>query len=69
LENKINPFSNEFILFSCFSYSGYCYPNTEEWEIVSQLPVHPEDIIIRKQANESFYKTNLTEVLAKYAIK
>jgi len=48
---------------------GYCYPNTEEWEIVSQLPVHPEDIVIRKQANDSFYKTNLTEVLAKYGIE
>jgi len=48
---------------------NYCYPNTEEWEIISELPVHPEDIVVEKRANDSFYKTNLEEILISYNIE
>ncbi|WP_321437921.1 isochorismatase family protein [uncultured Bacteroides sp.] len=48
---------------------GYCYPNTEEWKIVSELPIYPEDIIIEKKANDSFYKTNFEKVLKQHSIE
>jgi len=48
---------------------NYCFPNTKEWEIVDELPVHPEDIVVEKLANDSFYKTNLQELLTKHGIE
>ena len=48
---------------------NYCFPNTKEWEIVDELPVHPEDFVVEKLANDSFYKTNLQELLTKHARK
>ncbi|MFC1616374.1 cysteine hydrolase family protein [Patescibacteria group bacterium] len=38
-------------------------PNTEEWEILSELKVEPEDILINKTANDAFYKSNLENKL------
>ncbi len=48
---------------------NYCYPHTEEWEIVSELPVHPEDIVIEKKANDSFYRTDFEETLKELGIE
>ena len=44
---------------------GFCIPHTEEWEILSSLEIRPDDIIISKTANDSFYNTSLKNDLTK----
>lgn len=38
-------------------------PNTESWEIVSELHVSKEDVLINKYANDVFYNSNLKSKL------
>jgi nicotinamidase-related amidase len=46
-----------------------CYiASTEAWEIVPSLEVKPDDLIISKMANDSFYKTKLKEELEKRVV-
>jgi nicotinamidase-related amidase len=47
---------------------GFCVPNTVEWEILSSLDIEPDDLIISKIANDSFYNTTLKEELLKFGI-
>jgi nicotinamidase-related amidase len=47
---------------------GFCIPNTEEWEILSSLDIKPDDMIISKTANDSFYGTTLKKELIKLDI-
>jgi nicotinamidase-related amidase len=39
------------------SKEDYCYPDTDEWKILPDLIIHPNDLIISKTANDSFYKS------------
>lgn len=43
-------------------------PGTTEWELLSSLEVLPEDIIIQKTANDSFYDSGLDEKLSELDI-
>ncbi|MDO5969638.1 isochorismatase family protein [Flavivirga aquimarina] len=43
-------------------------PNTEAWEILSDLQVSKEDILISKYANDVFYNSNLKSKLETYNI-
>lgn len=47
---------------------GFCIPGTDEWKILSSLDRKPEDLIISKTANDSFYNTTLKEELKKLNI-
>jgi nicotinamidase-related amidase len=47
---------------------GYCFPGTEEWEILPSLNIISGDIIIPKTANDSFYNTTLRKVLSNSGI-
>jgi Amidases related to nicotinamidase len=47
---------------------GFCIPNSVEWEIISSLDIKPDDLIISKTANDSFYRTTLKEELLKLEI-
>lgn len=38
-------------------------PSSTDWELLSSLNVLPDDVIIQKTANDSFYKSNLSETL------
>jgi nicotinamidase-related amidase len=50
------------------SKEGFCIPNTEEWEILSSIDIKPDDLIISKTANDSFYRTTLKKELLKLGI-
>ncbi|GAA3652446.1 isochorismatase family protein [Flavivirga jejuensis] len=43
-------------------------PNTEPWDIVSELQVSQEDILINKYANDVFYHSNLKSELETHHI-
>jgi nicotinamidase-related amidase len=45
------------------SREGYCFPDTEEWEILPSLEIKPADLFISKTANDSFYNTTLKKDL------
>jgi nicotinamidase-related amidase len=46
-----------------------CYlPNTEDWEFLPELNLSKTDIIVSKTANDSFYKTELSEILEKKSV-
>jgi nicotinamidase-related amidase len=45
------------------SKENYCLPGTEEWKILPELNRLPEDVVIAKLANDSFYRTNLHQFL------
>jgi nicotinamidase-related amidase len=45
------------------SSEGFCIPGTEDFDILSSLSVSPDDLLISKTANDSFYKTKLKEQL------
>lgn len=47
------------------SKEGFLIPNTKEWELLSAMDVKPDDVIISKTANDSFYKTDLEKILQK----
>ena len=40
-------------------------PNSEDWEILSEIIHLPNDILISKTANDSFYNSTLSEILLK----
>lgn len=42
---------------------GECVPGTEEWELLHELIVEPTDLLIRKTANDAFYRTDLQSQL------
>ncbi len=44
-------------------------PNTNEWELLTDLSVEPDDILIDKTANDSFYKSSLSEILSELDAK
>lgn len=46
----------------------FCMPGTEEWEIIDEINVEPNDIRINKFANDSFYKSELSDFLQKHEI-
>ncbi len=48
------------------SKEGFLIPNTKEWELLSALDVKPDDIIISKTANDSFYNTELKKVIEEF---
>lgn len=45
------------------SKDGFLIPNTKEWEILSAMEIKPDDLIISKTANDSFYNTELQNIL------
>lgn len=45
------------------SSEGFCIPGTEDFDILPALSVKPDDLLISKTANDSFYKTKLKEQL------
>ena len=45
------------------SRDGFCKPNTEEWEMLDSLNIDDSDIIVSKTANDSFYKSELNNIL------
>jgi nicotinamidase-related amidase len=46
-----------------------CYlPNTVDWELLPELVQSKTDIIVSKTANDSFYKTELSDILEKNGI-
>jgi nicotinamidase-related amidase len=47
---------------------GYV-PNTEEWELIPEISRDKNDVILRKTACDSFYKTDLEGVLRKNRVK
>lgn len=42
---------------------GFCKPNTKEWEILDSLNIADEDFIVSKTANDSFYNSDLDNIL------
>ena len=42
---------------------NFCQPGSEEWEILDDLVRKPADEVISKQANDSFYQTQLHQFL------
>jgi len=44
-------------------------PGTTEWELLADLKVEPDDILIDKTANDSFYKSRLVEKLLELGAK
>ena len=46
----------------------FCKPDTFEWEILSSLERVPEDVVVSKTANDSFYRTVLLDELIKSGI-
>ena len=40
-----------------------CIPGTTEWELLDDLQVEPNDIIVPKTANDSFYQSTLQQKL------
>ena len=51
------------------SKEDFCHPDTDEWEILSNLTICPNDLIISKTANDSFYRTLLKEKLIEFGIE
>ena len=47
---------------------GSYIPGTSDWKILPSLIQLPSDIVLRKTANDSFYKSDLALVLKKYGI-
>lgn len=47
---------------------GEFIPNTTEWELLSELDVKTNDIIVSKEANDAFYRTNLEKLLNELGI-
>ncbi len=45
------------------SREGFFIPGTSEWEILDELGKRSDDVVIVKTANDSFYKTELDQVL------
>lgn len=45
------------------SEEGFMIPGTNDWELLPSLVIKPEDLIIPKTANDSFYNTGLKELL------
>ena len=45
------------------SNEAFCMPGTEDFKILTALPVGEDDLLISKTANDSFYKTELQEKL------
>lgn len=45
------------------SSEGFCIPGTDDFDIHPSLSVSPDDLLISKTANDSFYKTKLKEQL------
>jgi len=45
------------------------YPGSLEWELLSELYVDPQDYLLTKTANDSFYRTELKALLEKFNIK
>ena len=44
-------------------------PETTEWELLSDLEIHPNDFIIQKTANDSFYNSALHHKLLDLKVK
>jgi len=42
---------------------NYCLPGSKEWEILDELVRRPNDEVISKQVNDSFYQTRLHQFL------
>ena len=45
------------------------YPGSLEWEILPELHVNPQDHLLNKTANDSFYRTELKSLLEKLNTK
>ncbi|MCB9002061.1 MAG: cysteine hydrolase [Bacteroidales bacterium] len=68
---KINLLSNNFrkngdkVIF--IQHDGtkdnFCIPNTSEWEILDELDRDSQDLVISKTANDSFYNSELNDIL------
>ncbi|HAN17924.1 MAG: isochorismatase [Bacteroidetes bacterium GWC2_33_15] len=51
------------------SKGNFCIPGSVEWEIIESLNVDNTDIIVGKTANDSFYNSNLNEILKGFGIE
>jgi len=47
---------------------NYLYTGTEDWKILPELNQKEFDLYIEKEANDSFYRTNMLKVLNDYKI-
>jgi nicotinamidase-related amidase len=47
---------------------NYLYTGTEDWKILPELNQKEFDLYIEKEANDSFYSTNMSAVLKDYEI-
>lgn len=43
-------------------------PNTPDWEFLPELIINPNDFIVSKSANDSFYHTDLQDILTENSI-
>ena len=50
------------------SKENECLPGTDEWKILDSLYIDTNDYILSKTANDSFYRTNLHQILQDSAI-
>ena len=50
------------------SKDGSLTPNTKEWELLLTMDIKPDDMIVSKTANDSFYKTELKNILEEFNI-
>lgn len=51
------------------SNGGRFLPNTEEWELLDELQIAPDDLVVSKYANDAFYSSDLGTKLNKLNIK
>lgn len=47
---------------------NYLYTGTEDWKILPKLKQETLDLYIEKEANDSFYNTNMSMLLEKYKV-
>ncbi len=48
---------------------GICLPDTPEWEFLDSLDQKENDLVVSKTANDSFYKSKLSELLEQLNVK
>lgn len=51
------------------SKQNFCIPGSEEWEILDELEIQSSDTILSKTANDSFYHSDLVQILNKQGIR
>ncbi len=50
------------------SREGCFLPGSEDWSLLPELHVYPDDIVVSKTANDAFYRTELQNILSQNGI-